>query len=501
MNQSASKHSKGDILIVDDDLSNLRVLTDILRAGGYDVRGARNGRAALEFIENATPDLVLLDVRMPGMDGFQVCGQLKADERHTHLPVIFLSALQDTKSKVRGFEVGGVDFISKPFQVEEVLVRVHTHITLERLQKDLQNEVNKQTAALRKSEALLKEAYDKIKAMNKQLKAEGDFLRHEIKLEHGFEHIIGNSDALKYVLYMVEQVAVTDTTVLILGETGTGKELVARAIHESSDRSKRTVVKVNCAALPSELIESELFGHESGAFTSADKRKLGRFEIANGSTLFLDEIGELPLDLQAKLLRVLEDGQFERLGGTETLTVDVRIIAATNRDLKKEVREGRFREDLWYRLNVYTISVPALRDRVEDINLLVPHFVQLFSKKFGKPIPSVSARALKDLKRHGWPGNIRELKHTIERAMITWQNGSLRFDRSQPLFSPTKSSGKDHESRLKPMVEIERHHILRVLNAVGWKIEGPDGAAETLKLNQSTLRSRMKKLGIHRNTK
>jgi PAS domain S-box-containing protein len=351
---------------------------------------------------------------------------------------------------------------------------------------------------LKNSEAALKAACAKIEVLNRQLEAESTFLKQEIKLEHDFESIVGNSNALKYALFMVEQVAPTDSTVLILGETGTGKELIARAIHNSSQRSRRTLVKVNCATLPAELIESELFGHERGAFTGADKRKPGRFEIADGSTLFLDEIGELPMALQAKLLRILEDSQYERLGGTDTLAIDVRIIAATNRDLKQEVRKGRFREDLWYRLNVYTLSVPSLRERIEDIDLLVPHFVQLFSKKFGKPVPNVSVRALRKLKGHTWPGNIRELQHVIERALITWQSGSLRFEDLQTGLNQVSRPGREADSHLRPMVAIERRHIRRVLDATGGKIDGPGGAAEILGLNASTLRSRMKKLRIQR---
>jgi transcriptional regulator with GAF, ATPase, and Fis domain len=281
--------------------------------------------------------------------------------------------------------------------------------------------------------------------------------------------------------------------VLVTGETGTGKELVARAIHSASSRSHRAFVRVNCAALPATLIESELFGHERGAFTGAEARKQGRFELANGATIFLDEIGELPPESQAKLLRVLQEGEFERLGSSRTLNTDVRIIAATNRDLKAEVERGVFRRDLWYRLNVFPIVVPPLRERGEDIPVLVGHFVKTFAERMGKAIDSLSPAAMKALEDYSWPGNVRELANVIERAVISSKGSTLLL--AEPLVSyPTNGRAAD----LKPLEEMERDYIVRALIETGGRIEGPNGAALLLGLNPSTLRGRMAKLGIRR---
>jgi chemotaxis protein methyltransferase CheR len=284
-------------------------------------------------------------------------------------------------------------------------------------------------------------------------------------------------------------------TVLILGETGTGKELVARTIHENSSYRNRAMVKVNCAVLPANLIESELFGHEKGAFTGAAARKLGRFELADNTTLFLDEIGELTLDLQAKLLSAIEEGTFERLGGTQTIRVNTRIITATNRDLEKEVKEGRFRSDLWYRLNVYPITVPPLRERVEDIPLMVAHFVEKYSKQLGRHIQKIPTGLMETLQSHKWPGNVRELQHVIERAVLNSLKGTLQLaddlGKATTLHSPAVDGNKTLE-------EMEREYILSILEKTGWRMDGPSGAAEILNINSSTLRSRMKKLGIQK---
>jgi PAS domain S-box-containing protein len=344
----------------------------------------------------------------------------------------------------------------------------------------------------KEAEVKLHDAHEELKQLKNQLEAENIYLQQELQLDATSGEIVGQSDAIKYVLFKLAQVAPTNTTVLITGETGTGKELVARAIHSASTRKDRAFIKVNCGALAPSLIESELFGHEKGAFTGAGARKLGRFELANGGTIFLDEIGELPLELQVKLLRVIQENEFERLGGTKTIKADVRIIAATNRNLKLEVENGTFREDLWYRLNVYPITVPPLRQRKEDIPLLVEHFVNAYAKKFGKTITSVSPRALQTFFNHSWPGNVRELANTIERA-VTHAKGSVlhsidRFEETseEPPFST------------KTLEEVEREYITRTLENTGWRIEGPHGAANVLGLNPSTLRTRMLKLGIQR---
>lgn len=343
------------------------------------------------------------------------------------------------------------------------------------------------------AESSLHQALQELGQLKEQLQQENLYLQEEIRLEHNFEEIVGNSDELKYVLYKIEKVAPTDSAVLIQGETGTGKELIARAIHGASKRKDRPMVKINCAALPASLIESELFGHEKGAFTGAQTRKIGRFEVADGATLFLDEIGELPLELQPKLLRVLQEGEFERLGSISTTKVDVRIIAATNRDLHLEVQKGLFREDLWYRLNVYPITVPPLRERKNDIPLLANSFIKKFTKNLGTIIKGVDPETMRALQRYTWPGNIRELQNTIERALINTQGTVLKLvDKlDEPEKSLPTSTGKSLE-------DLEREIIIQRLEDTKWRISGPKGAAESLGLHPSTLRARMAKLDIRR---
>ena len=342
----------------------------------------------------------------------------------------------------------------------------------------------------KQSELQILKAHSEIKQLKDRIEAESVYLQEEIKLEHNFDNIIGQSEALSYVLYRVEQVAGTDSPVFIYGETGTGKELIARAIHQLSPRNQRALVKVNCAALPGDLIESELFGREKGAYSGAVSSQLGRFELANGSTLFLDEIGEMPFDLQAKLLRVLDSGEFEKLGSPKTLHSDARIIAATNRNLEEEVSKGRFRKDLWYRLNTFPITLPPLRERKDDIPLLVKHFMDHFAKKLGKPEVKISKETMQRLQDFTWPGNVRELEHTIENSLITARGEKLKFD--LPIISD------DLSSDFKSLAEMEREYLLKVLEARNWKIEGADGAAQTLSMHPNTLRNRMNKLGIKR---
>jgi transcriptional regulator with GAF, ATPase, and Fis domain len=318
--------------------------------------------------------------------------------------------------------------------------------------------------------------------------------------------IIGESDALKRVGCCIDQVASTDTTVLILGETGTGKELVAREIHARSTRKDRPLVKVNCTVLPSELIESELFGHEKGAFTGATARQIGRFELADSGTIFLDEVGDLPLRLQPRLLRVLQEGEFERLGSGKTIKVDVRVIAATNRNLAEAMQRGRFRHDLYYRLNVYPITLPPLRERREDIGLLAEAFLQEASRRLGRLFDPISDEVLESLKRHDWPGNIRELKNVIDRAAVVstgswlelpehWAVSIRRFSGAAPaeVSRPFKRAPGE-----RTLEEHQRSHILQVMQQTGWRVEGPKGAAKILGLNPSTLRSRLLKLGIRK---
>jgi len=342
-----------------------------------------------------------------------------------------------------------------------------------------------------KAELALRERMDEIEKLKLQLEKENLYLREEIQTVQGFEKFVGTSETLQYVLFRVKQVASTDTTVLILGETGTGKGLVAHAIHQLSARKDRPMITVNCAALPGSLIESELFGREKGAFTGAQAKQVGRFEIADGGTIFLDEIGELPLELQAKLLRVLQEGEFERLGSPRTVRVDVRVLASTNRDLHADVRDGRFRQDLYYRVNVFPVSLPPLRQRTEDIPQLVRHFVDKHARKLGRKYESVPKSTMKLLQGHSWPGNVRELEHVIERAVITSPGPVLRL--ADRLEAGPDDAG---EGPLKSLSDVERDHIAKVLERAHWRIEGEDGAASVLGLHPSTLRFRIKKLGI-----
>ncbi|WDP85098.1 MAG: sigma 54-interacting transcriptional regulator [Desulfobacter sp.] len=374
--------------------------------------------------------------------------------------------------------------------IEDVTEREHYKRNLEDIVETRTAELVRanQTAEQRKQVA--ESAVLEIRKLKNQLEEERAYLKEEIKLDHDHENIIGQSDGLKYVLYKIEQIANSNTIVLILGETGTGKELVARAIHGYSNRKNKALVKVNCAALPSSLIESELFGHEKGAFTGANALQLGRFEIANGATLFLDEIGELPLELQSKLLRVIQDGEFERLGNSKTIKVDTRIIAATNRNLEKETQKGRFRDDLWYRLNVFPITMPPLRERIEDIPLLADFYVKKISRRLGKIIEMIPQNVMNALKKYHWPGNIRELENVLERAVINSSGSKLRL--ADDLVKPCKRLGKTS----KTLDVVERDYIIRVLNQTRWKVSGKNSAAQILGLNRSTLRARMRKLGI-----
>ncbi|MFT5233338.1 MAG: PAS domain S-box-containing protein [Candidatus Krumholzibacteriia bacterium] len=340
----------------------------------------------------------------------------------------------------------------------------------------------------------LENALEEVRALKNRLQNENIYLQQEIKVNHNFEEIIGDSEALGKTLHRIEQVADTDATVLLLGETGVGKELFARGIHHLSGRKSRPLVKVNCAALPANLIESELFGHEKGAFTGATERRTGRFELAHGGTLFLDEVGEIPLDLQAKLLRVLQEGEIERLGGSRAIKVDVRIIAATNRNLTKAIWAGDFREDLFYRLNVFPVEVPPLRERREDIPQLVSHFVSKTSKKMGRKINTIPDHVQAALGQYDWPGNIRELENIIERGVILAVNGVLRVDEALEMHAPMDVPSVQH----KTLESVERDHIVGILEQTNWRIEGASGAAIILDIHPNTLRSRMKKMGISR---
>ena len=354
----------------------------------------------------------------------------------------------------------------------------------------LVSEIFANALARRRADEALREALAEVQQLKDKLQQENAYLRQEVKEFHGHKRLVGKSQALQRVLAQVEQVAPTNSTVLLQGETGTGKELVALAIHELSPRSGRAMVTVNCAAIPATLMESELFGREKGAYTGALTRQAGRFELAAGSTIFLDEISELPPDVQVKLLRVLQEKEVERLGSQKPLKVDIRVIAATNRDLEKLVREGRFRQDLYYRLNVFPIKVPPLRERREDIPLLVWAFVQEFAGQFGKHIEAIGQATMDQLQRHPWPGNVRELRNVIERAMIVSSGPRLKVERADTETSAAQQG--------QAMEDVEREHLMRVLEQTSWRIRGKNGAAAILDLKPTTLEFRMAKLGLRR---
>jgi formate hydrogenlyase transcriptional activator len=342
-------------------------------------------------------------------------------------------------------------------------------------------------------------AFDCIEVLKEKLEKEKVYLEEEIRTDQNFEEIVGESPALRRVLKEVETVAPTDSTVLIHGETGTGKELIARALHQLSPNRQRTFVKLNCAAIPSGLLESELFGHEKGAFTGAIAQKVGRFELAHQGTLFLDEVGDIPVELQPKLLRVLQEQEFERLGSTRTIRVRVRLVAATNRDLPRMVADGQFRSDLYYRLNVFPITLPALRERHEDIPRLVRHFTQRFARRMGRRIETISADAMEALMRYGWPGNVRELENVIERAVILSPGTALQIPAADlkaaaKVTPPPNGNADGHVS----LADAERDHIVRTLRETDWVLSGPNGAAARLGMKRTTLQSKMKKLGIAR---
>ena len=505
-------NSQTHILLVDDDPSLLKLFAAWLRLDGFHVTLAGTAAEGLELARTGKFDLVVLDVVLPDKDGREVCREIKDDPGTGGAFVLLMSSMHTSSRKQsEGLDLGADGYIAKSVSQQEFLSRVkallrikHAENRLREAHDKLEERVLERTAQLQKAndelhreiairtqtEQDLQRALKEIGELKERLEQENLFLQEEIRQEHHFGEIIGESKAIVRVLRQIEQVAPSEATVLVLGETGTGKELIARAVHQASPRSGRPLLKVDCASLPSNLMESELFGHEKGAFTDARERQIGRFEIADGTTVFLDEIGELPVEVQAKLLRVLQDGEFERVGSPRTIKVDVRVIAATNKNLQQEIQRGTFRRDLWYRLNVFPVTTPPLRDRKEDIPLLVNAFVSRFAKKLGKQFDSVSARSMASLHAYDWPGNVREMENIIERAVILSQPPELQVE--------TPGGTTSGEPGSRTMEDVERNHITEVLTSLHWKIEGRDGAAEVLGLKPGTLRSRMKKLGIER---
>ncbi len=451
----------GRILIAEDHEPLRRGLVRALRDAGHEVEEASNGNEAIERLTDNYFDVVLSDLRMGGSDGMDVLRTTRS--LHPTTAVIMMTAFGSVNIAVEAMKIGAFDYVQKPFEIEEMEVKIEKALEVKRLKHQL------------------------------------EYFRGAQQDIYEFDRIVGSSPSLQRVLDIVKKVAKSNTTVLIRGETGTGKELIAGAIHHNSLRTSRNFVKVNCAALQENLLESELFGHEKGAFTGADKQRIGRFEQADGGTLFLDEIGDMSASTQAKILRVLQEHEFERLGGTRTVRVDVRLIAATNRDLPAMVQAGQFREDLYYRLNVVSIEMPPLRERKDDIVPLANSFIRRFSGELKKKIDGLEPEAQKLLMRYNWPGNIRELENAIERAMLLTESRAITTDDLRLGETPTAGGGRDHASVVKipptgiPLEDIERHALVEALKMSNWVQKD---AAELLAISPRVMNYKIKTLGI-----
>ena len=451
----------GRILIADDHDALRRALTRALTEAGHEVEEAPNGNLAIERLHEGSFDVVLSDLKMGGSDGLDVLRSSKA--LHPSASVILMTAFGSVGTAVEAMKIGAFDYVQKPFEIEEMEIKIGKALDYRRMRHEI------------------------------------DYLRHSQNDIYAFDSIVGSSGALQKVLGVVRKVAKSNTTILIHGETGTGKELIAGAIHHNSLRATRNFVKVNCAALQENLLESELFGHEKGAFTGADKQRIGRFEQADGGTMFLDEVGDMSPSTQAKILRVLQEHEFERLGGTRTLKVDVRLIAAANRSLPAMVTAGQFREDLYYRLNVVSIEMPPLRERKEDIEALAGHFVRKFSGELKKKIDGIAPDAQKMLMRYHWPGNIRELQNALERAVLLTEDRMIATDDLRlgevSAFSGDPDAGR--VVRVPPagvaLEEIERQALIESLKMCNWVQKD---AAELLHVSPRVINYKIKTLGI-----
>ena len=462
------------VCIIDDELSVRESLSDLLESMGLK---AQAFASADEFLAKSSSEVLsclVLDVQLPGISGLDLQQQLR--NRGAQIPIVFMTGYGDIPTSVRAMKAGAIEFLTKPFRDQDLLTAVNQAIERGR-------------------------AIDRLKDKSAEDQLQPGDTRCD---QPRFSEIVGESAALHQVLKEIELVAPSDATVLVLGETGTGKELIAQAVHQRSRRRDRPLVRVNCTSIPKELFESEFFGHAKGAFTGAIRDRAGRFEVAAGGTLFLDEIGEIPLALQSKLLRVLQEKCYERVGEEKTRRADVRIVAATNRDLEKEVAAGRFRGDLYYRLNVFRLKIAPLRERKGDIPLLAAFFLNLVAKDLGCPKPRLTPAGIETLRNYDWPGNIRELRNVIERAVIFARGGALEFDlpgnESHPVsFKRVDVNRPEPEILTEPEIRRrERDNIFAVLQKTSWKIKGADGAAELLGLKPSTLISRIAKMGLKR---
>ena len=430
--------SREKILIVDDTPANIDLLTAALEPHGYEILAAPGGELGLKIAAKALPDLILLDVVMPGRDGFAICRELKADDATREIPVLFITAKQETASVVNGFRVGAVDYILKPFQADEVVGRVETHLKISRLTHELQRnnaELEAEVARRRTAEEARERADARLST----------FSAREAE-RWGLAGFVGHSRMIRGILKDIERLhQFPNTSVLITGESGTGKELIARAIHFDSPRAKAPFVPVNCVAIPTELAESMLFGHLKGSFTGATADRKGWFELADGGTLFLDEIGDMPAALQAKLLRVLEDGEVTPVGAAQSRHVDVRVICATNADLAAKIATGAFRQDLYFRIARFIVQTPPLRDRPEDVPLLAAHFLKIFAEEMGMAPPPLAPEAVEWLSAYAFPGNVRELKNAIERALIA--SGGTAIERKHVQISAMPAASVPREVR------------------------------------------------------
>ncbi|KAF0132752.1 MAG: two component sigma54 specific Fis family transcriptional regulator [Candidatus Saganbacteria bacterium] len=449
---------KAIILIVDDEES-LRDSMRILLSADYDLIFAANGNEALQILKNNSPHLIFLDIRMPDMNGLEVLSKIK--EMDLDIDVIMVTAMNTVSYAVEAMRRGAYDYLTKPFDIEAI-------------------------------QAIIEKALEK-----RKLAQENVYLKEEIEKKYQFEKIVGKSSAIYEVFSLITSIAKSESTVLIQGESGTGKELAARAIHNLSGRGKKLFVAVNCAAIPENLLESELFGHERGSFTGAFERKIGKFEFADSGTIFLDEIGSLPLSMQGKLLRVLQEKEIERVGGLKPIAVDVRIISASNRDLRKLIEEGKFRIDLFYRLNVIPINIPPLRERKEDVALLVDHFIKIYSKEFSKGIKGLTQKALKIFENYSWPGNVRELQNLIER-LIVLAKGPIIDENHLPkeITDPEtelNSPGFSYLSFKDAQMKFESSFIRKALLKTGGS---KNKAAKMLGIHRNTLLNIEKKLGL-----
>jgi len=485
MDQTKIDETQATILVADDDLNNLDIVYRILESEGYEVLVASSGESAFKIAHRASPDLILLDVLMPGIGGFETCRRLKQEEPTSGIPVIFITVRNEMEAVIAGFRAGGVDYIIKPFRKEEALTRIKTHLEISKLMREL----TQKNDDLEREIAQRKAITDERNHLAEHLSV---ISRHEAE-RWGIASIVGKSKTIQQILLTINQLQSTETTsILISGESGTGKELVARSIHFGSSRASYPFIPVNCSAIPGDLSESLLFGHVKGAFTGAITDQKGYFALANGGTLFLDEIGDMPAEIQPKLLRVLEDGFVVPVGADHGKFVDVRILAAATTDLEAEMVSGRFRRELYFRLTRFRIDIPPLREHKEDIPLLTEHFLKLFAIEMGREVPSLSSEALEVLTSYNFLGNVRELKNIIEGALIESDGAEiqpkhLRFVRTSAVPTATIATPNSEASALDLPLDLEQAEIFVIKRALAQTDGNISAAARLLGTNRTRI--------------